>query len=256
MNNKVIYTSITNGYDHLPEYKAIDPTFDYICFTNDYPAGSKIGCWLIKPIPYKHVNPVYKSRYAKILPHEVLSEYEWSVWLDANLIIKSYSIYRAINKCIESDQLWSGIPHPKFDCIYQDIKECLIGGKISYSEGMRQRAMLEQNNYPRHNGLFENNFIIRKHNNQIIKNISNSWWHSFLELAPRDQFSLFFIFWKNQYIPQRILNENLTTRNISGIEYLSHNTYNIFQRIKYKWRCIYNRIKMRYNISGTTWDSI
>ncbi len=116
-NNKVIYTSVTNNYDQIPQYKSIDPSFDYICFSNDFPEGSWIGHWQIRAIPFKNKRQILLSRYTKILPHIVLPEYDWSIWLDANLSVISDSIYRDINICIERNQLWNGIKHPRFDCI-------------------------------------------------------------------------------------------------------------------------------------------
>ena len=51
MNRKVIYTCIVDGYDELRQPLAVDPDFDYICFSNDY-QQIKVGVWEIRPIPY------------------------------------------------------------------------------------------------------------------------------------------------------------------------------------------------------------
>lgn len=246
MNNKVIYTSLTNHYDKLPQYDIIDPSFDYICFTNDYPEGTKIGQWLILPIPFEHKNPIHMSRYAKILPHKVLTQYEWSVWLDANVIIKSSKIYDCINTCINRNQLWSGLQHPRFDCIYQDINECIRNGRIKYYEGRRQLNLLEQAGYPRHNGLFENNVIIRKHNESSIIDISTLWWEYFVNYVPRDQFSLFFVFWKYNFRPSLILEPHQNTRNMESIKWIFHNKKSIYKRIIRKLRILGNKLKLNY----------
>lgn len=112
MNKIVIYTSLTGGYDNLPQYEVVDPNFDYICFTNDYPAESKVGQWEIRPIPVDLKDNQRLSRYSKLMPHTVLENYEWSVWLDANLVIVNQKFYTNIFDKIKEGGLWYGIKHP------------------------------------------------------------------------------------------------------------------------------------------------
>ncbi len=93
MKKAVIYTSLTGGYDNLPQYEVLDDYFDYICFTNDYPEGSRVGQWKIRSIPVQLADNTRLSRYVKLMPHAVFPDYEYSVWLDANLAITDSSIY-------------------------------------------------------------------------------------------------------------------------------------------------------------------
>lgn len=76
----MIYTSLTGGVDNLPVYDVLDSRFDYVCFSDDYPAGSRVGQWEIRPIPvWRRKNNVLRSRFAKLQPHRLLGDYEWSV---------------------------------------------------------------------------------------------------------------------------------------------------------------------------------
>lgn len=247
MNKKVIYTSLTGYYDSLPQYDVIDSSFDYICFSNDYPAGSKIGQWVIRSIPYNNSNQTILSRYAKILPHKVLSDYEWSVWLDSNIQIKDQSIYQRIDDCIKRGCVWNGIVHPKLNSIYEDIEEALRRGIINYKDGVKQKKFLVSNSYPRNLGLFENNFIIRKHNDSKVTSISSSWWYYFTNFVARDQFSLFLVFWQQNFIPDLILERNLNTRNIESLEVLPHNRLSLYKRILKKVRIYKNLLLMKFN---------
>ncbi|MBD5307450.1 MAG: DUF616 domain-containing protein [Bacteroides sp.] len=239
-NKKVIYTSLTGGYDSLPQYEVIDPDFDYICFSNDYPENTKIGQWIIKSIPLDHSNPIHLSRYAKLLPHQVLQEYDWSVWLDANLILTDKQIYNAINSCIEKGSLWYGIKHPHFNCIYTDAIACIKFGKGSFLEIKKNIDFLKRNQYPKERGLFENNFIIRKHNSDLIRKIDEEWWKIFTQFAPRDQLSLFFLFWKYNFKPNLIFDEKNNTHNSNFVRFINHPAPTLLGRIK-------RRIKIDFN---------
>ena len=247
MSNKyVIYTSLTGAYDNLPQYEVINPQFDYICFSNDFPPNTQIGQWKIRPIPLKHNNPIHMSRYAKLLPHRVLPSYEWSIWLDANLKITDDRIYSIIKECIIKQEPWNGIKHPKYDCIYDDALECLKLGKAKYKEIMPQIRYLNKANYPKHFGLFENNFIIRRHNNSQVKEICEKWWQIFITFSPRDQLSLFYLFWINNFIPSLVLPPELNTHNVSGIEFTNHPEPGFIKKIERKLRIWQNKIFLKF----------
>ena len=55
MNEFVIYTVRTGGYDDILQPKVVDNRFDYILFT-DHTDASTIGIWQVKTIPYVHAD--------------------------------------------------------------------------------------------------------------------------------------------------------------------------------------------------------
>ena len=241
MNNVVVYTSVTGGYDKLPQYEVLDPDFDYICFSNDFPPGSQIGQWKIRPIPAKSRNLTRLSRYVKLNPHKVLQEYEYSLWIDSNILITSGSVYRDINKRIAERDKWYGIVHPLRDCIYEEAEICIEMGKSGYIRTKKQIQFLKNNHYPFHFGLFENNMILRKHNDSQVINIDEEWWCLFCKYSARDQLSLFFVFWKHRFIPSLLFDNKSNTRNRSGLKYLYHHS-SLKRSILTKLRIICNKI--------------
>lgn len=246
MNQKVIYTSLTNNYDSLKQFAATSPEYDYICFSNDFPPGEKIGIWEIRPIPYSGDNGVRLSRFVKLLPHIALKEYEWSLWLDANIIITDPKFYSFVDKAIDNQWLWTGVPHHKFDCIYDDAREVLRIGRGRYSEIKKQILFLRDNGYPRHAGLFENNIILRRHNDDLIKKIDEEWWNLFNHFSKRDQLSLFFIFHKNQFIPSTLLPDRQCARNSPYIECVNHPKPELTNYISMLFRKVRYRIMLKY----------
>lgn len=223
MNTKVIYTSLVGNYDNLLQPKVIDKSFDYICFSNDIMADS-IGVWKILPIPFKSTDNTRLSRYAKILPHECLKKYEYSVWIDANIQIIKDEFYLLINRHIDEGHQIVQVPHikPFIDCIYQDIRFALRCCKVDYKPAFCQYIHLRQEGFPEHYGLCENNLIIRKHNSNIVKRVSILWWSEFVRYAKRDQFSLFYAYWKCEIRPYYLDGKDICTRNASYLKYNDH----------------------------------
>lgn len=247
MKKAVIYTSLTGGYDNLPQYEVLDADFDYICFTNDYPAGSKVGQWEIRPIPIVLDDKTRLSRYVKLMPHAVFPDYEYSVWLDANLIITAQNIYDIIKQRINHKEIWCAVKHPLLDCIYDDAHACIIGANVKFSDVAPQVKFLQQEKFPRHYGLYENNFIIRNHNAFSVKEIDSTWWEIYLQYSKRDQLSLCYIFWKKNFTPTLIFPPEFSTRNVTGMKYKPHLIPSIQFRIKHKIRKYYNQFKLLSN---------
>jgi hypothetical protein len=220
---KVIYTSLVGAYDVLKQPLVIDYSYDYICYSNDFDTD-KIGVWTIKKIPYSSDSKTRLSRYVKIQPHKVLKDYDYSVWIDSNLQIKTEAFYAAIEKQIANNSLISQVPHtlPPIDCVYDEIKYALKLAVVSYRDAKKQYQHLKQSGFPKHFGLLENNIIFRDHNNELVKKISDSWWDEYLSYTNRDQFSLMFVYWQNNFFPTYLFGPNTCTRNSDCIIYHPH----------------------------------
>lgn len=221
-NKKVIFTALFGIYDKLPQYSSIDKEFDYICFSNNYPDKTKIGQWEIRNINNNIKNNIYLSRLPKLLPHKYLSEYDYSLYLDSNLEITSSLIYNEIKDKIKQNTLWAGVEHLKRNCIYDELYICVSNGKSNFKEALKVEKFLLNKKFPSKYGLFENNIILRKHNDLLIKKIDEKWWKLYNELSKRDQMTLFYVFWKFSFIPDHLFSINENSRNKIGISYFNH----------------------------------
>lgn len=223
-NNKVIYTCLVGDYDELRQPLVIDETFDYICFSNDI-NEKKIGVWDIYAIPFENNDKVLLSRYVKLLPHLVLKDYEWSLWLDANIQITGKEFYDVLERKIESDGKIFQVNHclPMCDCIYEDMKFAYRNGKCGFFETLCQYRHLKKQGFPSHWGLFENNILLRIHNDPEVITISELWWEEFSHYVKRDQFSLMYVYWKLEFRPNLLLESNKCSRNVSFLNWKYHN---------------------------------
>ena len=219
---KVIYICLFGKYDQLLQPLVIDNSFDYICFSNDF-EEERIGVWEIRKIHYGSIaNSSRLSRYAKILPYQVLSEYDYSLYLDANIQIKESSLYDVVNERIAEGHLVCQVPHLVSDCTYDEIRKAYFAGRVSLKEAQKHYQHLVSNKFPIKYGLFENNILLRKHNNRKIIEISDAWWEEYISFSKRDQFCLMYVYWKHNYMPNYLFDSIHNVRNVESLRYLYH----------------------------------
>ena len=81
-----VYTSIFGKYDILHENQFQMDGVDYLCFTDE---NLQSDTWdIIKSTPI-YDDPNRNAKKYKILPHRYLKNYDYSVWIDGNILIIS-----------------------------------------------------------------------------------------------------------------------------------------------------------------------
>ncbi len=243
MNNRVIYTALTGGYDGLMQPHVIYPGYDYICFT-DNPKTERDGVWEFRPIPYDSNDRVVLSRYPKLNPHEVLKEYEYSVYIDANIeILDDYLL-----KCVE-DKIERGVllalanHHERRKDVYDEAAFILKKRFAKFSEVLRQIKFLREEGYPENQKFYENNVIFRRHLKTPIIDLDKLWWNAFLSFTKRDQLSLCYCYWKLNIPLEGLFDENFLITYDSNILHLRRMGHNLSEKItllaRIKYKLIY-----------------
>jgi hypothetical protein len=239
--DKVIYTCLVGGYDILRQSHCVYEDFDYICFSNDIPEVN-IGIWKIRKIPYDHPDKTRLSRYVKLKPHTVLSEYKYSLWIDANIDIVNEDIRIRIEELIASNSKIAQLQHVTRDCIYDDITACIRLANENMHMLYKQYKFLKAEDYPTHYGLFENNVIYRQHNDKLVMKISENWWELYMKFSKRDQLSLCYIYWKFDFMPDLLLPERINARNFTGLKLCDHRKLSLYKRIILRLKRVCNRL--------------
>ena len=185
---KVVYTALTGSYDALEQHKYVNPEYDYICFSNDFGDKKKIGIWTIRKIDYPSDDKQLQSRFPKLQPHEVLPEYDISLYVDANVNILTPYLFRRIDELMKEDVKLAGVKHQFRDCLYEEGYRVWIGGVDKNIDAIRrQLSYYKQDGFPRHFGMYEANVIFRQHNAPLIIKQCNEWWRLRLNYSKRDQ---------------------------------------------------------------------
>jgi hypothetical protein len=191
----VVYTAIFNNYDSL-KVPFVDPGFDYICFSDK---DLKSDVWQVRKIP--SIPKI--DRKIKILPHQYLPEYDYSVWIDASVTLKS-----SLAGFIDYDFEMMIAKHLDRDCIYQEAKICKQLKKDHADIIDAQMSKYKSMGYPERNGLTANTVLFRK-NTPAVNTFMNLWWDQVWQFSKRDQLSFNYILWKYplniKYFSQKVI---------------------------------------------------
>jgi hypothetical protein len=185
-----VYTVITGNYDDLDDPVIVPDNYDFYVFT-DQELTCKI--WKRLPLPNTKYDNVRLSRYIKMHSLVLFPEYEYSVYIDANIrIIGDLNEYVSL---IESKSLMV-VKHPFRDSVEEECKECIALKKDSKKLMKTQVNKYLANGFPLEFGLFEGGFQVRKHN-VLCKSILEFWWNEYMNGSNRDQLCLPYAIWKH-----------------------------------------------------------
>ncbi len=195
-----VYTCIIGNYDSLKEPMYINNACcDFYAIT-DFPIPKK-SKWKRMDIDSilgtEGLTPNMKNRYVKLHPHELFGDYDYSVYVDGSVTVVADMmpmIGRMINK-----NAWIGLHlmTTGVDCIYEEAKSVIGEKKAPAALVKKQIDAYRKDNYPAHNGLYNNTVIIRKHNQTMCIKVMKDWWEQLLTYTQRDQLSLCYVLWKN-----------------------------------------------------------
>lgn len=189
-----IYTAVVGNYDEISQPLVVDPRFDYFLFSDSI-KEEHIGIWQIKPIEYYNPDRIKIARYVKTHPETLLPDYAATLWMDANIQIVDSWVYERFLELYSQGVELASVKHPERDCIYQEIFAVCSVKWETVETAWRWNRVLRQNNYPKHNGLFETGVTYRMHTPSIRK-IDEDWWNCIEQYSRRDQLSFNFILWR------------------------------------------------------------
>lgn len=187
----VVYTALFGDYDEL-----IDPPQEYdgcvfVCFTDQKNIQSNV--WRILLVEDDSLPPNIMNRKYKMLPHIFLPEYKYSLYLDANIKLKSNPRV-LLNKYL-SNSLFVAPKHYCRSCIYEEAVDCIITQKDSTDKIVEQMKGYKKRGMPAKFGLSENNILLRSHNEPEVSTLMEDWWREIQNKSNRDQLSLPFLMW-------------------------------------------------------------
>ena len=198
----VVYTSIFGGYDILHENQFKMNGVDYICFTD---SDIKSETWkVVKSTPIYNDSNRNAKKY-KILPHRYLKDYDYSVWIDGNILVVSDI------RDLVTQHKYQVFDHNQTrldprNCIYKEYNAIIELGKRnggSYKDNpqvmYKQIRRYIEEGYPENNGLSKNGIIFRNHNDSEVIKTMEDWWNEIKYNSRRDQLSFNYIAWKNNF---------------------------------------------------------
>jgi hypothetical protein len=214
--NIVIYTVLTGSYEKLIQPRKIDPDFRYICFSDDNKV-EKDSVWEYRSIPYCANNKQILSRYPKMHPHLLLDEFDYSVYIDANVQILDDTLYKKVKQLASSNERLAGMKHQEVSCAYvEGLRIYTIGKERNIEVILDTLRFLRRENFPYNYGMYEANVIFRNHHDSMVIKQCELWWDCYSKYVKRDQVTYPYTLWKCGIPFTYILPENYSANNHPG----------------------------------------
>lgn len=221
---KTIYTAVVGGYDKIEQPAVVAPGFDYILFTNDT-QEARIGLWQVRPIPYHNKENTRIARWVKTHPHELLPDYDYSLWMDSNVVVDDPAFWEIVNGKIASGCLLASFDHNARSCIYEEALAVCSFRIDSLKNILPEMRHLHAEGYPRNNGLCETNVVLRCHHNPLIVAMDTDWWQMIDSYSKRDQLSFNYVVWKHNVPLELFFGPNSNSRNSPLLHCVQHNRH-------------------------------
>ncbi|WP_372922715.1 glycosyltransferase domain-containing protein [Roseovarius sp.] len=211
-----IYTSVAGGYDNLKEPLAELGNFDFYAFS-DTPL-EPVTPWEQVPFDEAWDDPVRTAKKPKILPHLYFPDYEWSLWIDANIfMLADLSVF--LTTAIEQEATVALFEHPERNTLNGEVTQLCKLRKDEPELIQAQYARYLSEGWDNQLPLYECNFIVRRHNDPDVMRAMTLWWNEIEENSRRDQVSFPYAMWKSGIRPVSLRPKGNSTRNIPEVFY-------------------------------------
>ena len=217
-----VYSCIVGQYDKVKEPLYIENDIHYIMFTDQkIPQNSVWKKRNIFEIQDLHNDtPLLINRKIKIYPYMFLDNYDYSVYIDGSIELVG-SMVDLVNKM---GTCGFGVHYHKGrDCIYDEYEIVKRIRRTNTDLADRQIKKYKKAGFPSHYGMYENTILIRNHHDESVKQLMHEWMNEYIKYPTRDQISLPYVIWKNNFNRSNIY---IVGKNIDLNPYFIRNKHN------------------------------
>jgi len=215
MSDKVVYTAIFGQKDELKEFDSFEG-IDRILFTDD--PNIKSDQFEIRVVPPIFEDPVLNARYYKILAHRVLSDYQYSLWIDASIAFNGVDPNHLFDKYLKNHDIALHL-HPERNCLYDEATACIRLEKDDPDVINAQISSYANHGFPKNQGLISSGIMFRR-SSERCKHLNEAWWDEIRRFSRRDQISFPFVRHKLDFsfypIPGHVRLNNVTGFKFKG----------------------------------------
>lgn len=243
-----IYTTLYGDRDELPVINTRTDGIDYICFSDRLHDNSD---WEVVIVPPEFFDNNLDAKRFKVLPHRYLSKYDASLFVDANTFLfgnldELFKVYLLNEEFV----MWK---HPERSDVAWEVATIIAHRRHRPLEIINQLECYVQEGMPTNVGIAEGSFIWRVHNNNMLNLFMDQWWEHINRFSKRDQLSLSYLMWKNNFRP-KVLPDYLGNgrKNVyfnkfshKDVLHINHKKYNKLSRLAF----VYSE---RFQNSGST----
>jgi len=197
---KLLYTSMTAGYDALNEIPRPAENWDFICYTDN--PDIKSDTWQIRELNNElKLDPVRLSRLVKINNHLVDSGYDLSVYVDANFKIRG-DLDTFIAHVLPPGQSFAMQLHPFNSSLREELELCIRVGKDDKDLLQKQyHHYVEDNHFTDPYPHVAAGMIVRRSGKEEIRKLMETWFEQVLSWSRRDQMAFNFALDQHRVFP-------------------------------------------------------
>jgi predicted SAM-dependent methyltransferase len=180
---RAVYTAICGDYD-LPKKVPVIEGVDFVLFTD---REIEAEGWIAKHIPRTSGDPRMIAKQYKLLPHQYLSDYDETVWIDGS--------FEPTERLAEAFEYLAECPvafflHPDRWCIYDEVEASIKMSKYDAEQLRKQAAQYRQTGHPEKFGLYAGGVIARDNRSKTAMELNERWLRECETGSPQDQISL------------------------------------------------------------------
>jgi len=199
-----IYTAIYDNYELLRDPIRV-PGLDYICFTDNLNLTSNV--WYVKYLRNTHISGFGSMfvKYIKLNSQRYLSEYDYVIWLDANIIVKSKELLKYLAAKLYSTNIllfkhYDPNPNLSRSCAYEEAEFASVYLDKYKKEKLNQQVKdYKDVGFPEKWGLFQSGVFMKNNKCSAMLKFDRAWLHEIYkygEVFPQCQVSLPYCLWK------------------------------------------------------------
>lgn len=219
-----VYTAVFSSYDKLLEPKFLPDNCDFFLFSDSVtiPEGS---AWKARELPdsvqkeMQYFSPVKKNRYLKMHPDLLFPEYNYSVYVDGNLLLYTDPT-EYINRL--SKYGISFYTHYRRRCVYEELQAVSARHRMTVKHIKEVERFLLDACMPEKYGLLECPVIARQHHQPECQKLMEEWWELFRRFPYRDQVLLPYVLFKNGIRTEELGLLGSNVWNDPGIRRIEH----------------------------------
>lgn len=183
-----VFRCVTDGYD-LPVVKNdVVDGFDYFFFTDsekvELPGYDTVK---VSEEAAKNFSGPLINRYYKILCHRVLQDYDYSIYLDGNVVVHS-GLRELFLKFRYSEAQIGLFKHNKNHTLEEEIESVITFNKADQEHVLRERSIIIENKVDLSTTISDNSILFRRHSG--IELAMDAWFDQTARFSRRDQLSL------------------------------------------------------------------
>ncbi len=204
-----VFSAISGGYENIKLPEVLNPAFDYFLYTDTPARGS--GVFQIRPMPYFHEDATRRARYVKTHAHHLLSNYDYAIWIDANIMTLA-DITPLFEAFVRSKKPVGAIRHPLRNSIYEEVEECIKRSKDDTDLILAQAEHYRKLKFDC-DDLVESGFMMFDLKSKKTASFLDTWWAELDAYSRRDQLSLPYALHKNKISWHKLMEPGIDVRN-------------------------------------------